>query len=141
MGFGGYRSFMPSPPCPKCKGQSTHIARARAQYVGQVEDLVFSCITCGKRVYGVEQVKALVAEHEERVQAALAAAREVEERLLAEERRRAAEASIFAAAKCAWPPCPNDHTMSSKYCSRTCNDRNAHHRAKQRKALKKAGTP
>jgi hypothetical protein len=109
------------------------------------------------RVYGPEKVNALVAQH----QASVQAVREREERLLAEEKeniaaqqrrrleelareaerlelgRKREEAKIFAAAKCAWPPCPNDHTMTSKYCSRVCKDRNAHANEKARKMAQK----
>lgn len=114
------------------------------------EDLIFSCRTCGLRAYGPEKVNALVAQHA----AAVQAARDREELLLQEERahrakleaeaaaearRKDGEAKILAAAKCAWPPCPNDHTMTSKYCSRVCKDRNAHANEKARKKAAKSG--
>lgn len=139
---------MDTTPCPKCKSRSTHVARTRSPYMGVAEDLIFSCRTCGLRVYGPEKVNALVAQHAAVVQAA----REREERLLAEERahlarleaaeaaearRKEGEAKILAAAKCAWPPCQNDHTMTSKYCSRLCKDRNAHANEKARKRAAK----
>ena len=125
--------------------------------MGIAEDLIFSCRTCGMRVYGPEKVNALVAQH----QAAVQAVREREERLLAEEKeniaaqerlrlerlaleaerlelgRKREEQKIMAAAKCAWPPCLNDHTMTSKYCSRVCKDRNAHANEKARKKAQK----
>ena len=125
--------------------------------MGVSEDLIFHCRTCGLRVYGPEKVNALVAQHS----AAVQAAREREERLLAEERehqaqqerlrlerlaleaerlelgRKREEQKIMAAAKCAWPPCLNDHTMTSKYCSRVCKDRNAHANEKARKKAQK----
>ena len=112
-----------SPPCPKCSSRSTNIVVARSLYIGQPPDQIFSCYTCGKRVYGVEAVTALVNAEQAKVQEAQRAA----------EAAKAAAAAAAAEAKCAWPPCPNDHTPTSKYCSRTCNDRNAHARAKARK--------
>ena len=148
---------MDTTPCPKCKSRATHVSRTRGPYMGIAEDLIFSCRTCGMRVYGPEKVNALVAQH----QASVQAVREREERLLAEEKeniaaqqrrrleelareaerlelgRKREEAKIFAAAKCAWPPCPNDHTMTSKYCSRVCKDRNAHANEKARKMAQK----
>lgn len=73
-------------------------------------------------------------------EAAREAAR-VEAKRAAEEARRARTLEeIMQNAKCAWPPCPNDHTMSSKYCSRTCSDKNAHARAKAKKEAAKAAT-
>lgn len=149
---------MDTTPCPKCKSRATHIARLRSPYINMPEDLIFSCRTCGLRAYGPDKVNALVAQHA----AAVQAAHEREERFLAEERaqlaaqerrrleelareadrlelgRKREEAKIFAAAKCAWPPCPNDHTMTSKYCSRLCKDRNAHANEKARKRAAKS---
>ncbi len=143
-------------PCPKCNSRSTHIAKIRGQYIGQIEDIILSCQTCGKRIYGRDQVDALVAQRDLAVQALAEARREIEERILAEElahqaklkaeaeaaavkvRREKGEVKILAAAKCAWPPCPNDHTMTSKYCSRLCKDRNAHAREKERKLAARA---
>ena len=132
--------------------------------MGVAEDLIFHCRTCGLRVYGPEKVNALVAQHKAVVQAV----RDREERLLAEEKQHRAEQErlrleklaqeaerlelgrkreedkIMAAAKCAWPPCKNDHTMTSKYCSRLCKDRNAHANEKARKKaarLSRTGSP
>jgi len=158
---------MTSPPCPKCKSRSTHIALSRGPYIGNEPDMIFHCVTCGTRVYGPIKVKALVAEFEAAVQAATA----IEERRKEEElrwldaqaeaerkrkdeearieaertsalkkaaRRAALEREILRNAKCAWPPCPNDHTMSSRYCSRTCSNKNAHAREKAKKEATKA---
>ena len=158
---------MTSPPCPKCKSRSTHIALSRSPYIGTEPDMIFHCVTCGTRVYGPDKVRALVAHHEAIVQAE----REREERLLAEERRwraeqeakqaaeeaarlnaqkavrdaarkearrKATEEEILRKAKCAWPPCPNDHTMTSRYCSRTCSNKNAHAREKAKNDAAKA---
>jgi hypothetical protein len=121
--------------------------------MGSAADQIFQCRTCGTRVYGPEKVQALVSAHLDAVQAQ----REREQRLLEAEReylrdqerrrleelqreadrlelgRKRAEAEILAAAKCAWPPCPNDHTMTSRYCSRKCTVKNAHAREKQRR--------
>lgn len=148
-------------PCPKCKSCTTHISLSRSPFMGAAADQIFHCRTCGTRVYGPEKVQALVSAHQQAVQAR----REREERLLEEERkylldqerkrleelqreadrlelgRKRGEEQILAAAKCAWPPCPNDHTMTSKYCSRLCKDRNAHAREKQRKREARAATP
>jgi hypothetical protein len=112
-------------------------------------DQIFSCRTCGNRVYGPERVGALVAQYEAAVQASLVAEKE-RQRLLAIEAeaerlelgRKREVARILSSAKCAWPPCPNDHTMTSKYCSRTCTVKNAHARDKaRRQSLKSASTP
>ena len=54
-------------------------------------------------------------------------------------RRAALEAEILRNAKCAWPPCENDHTMTSRYCSRTCSNKNAHAREKAKKEAAKPG--
>lgn len=61
-------------------------------------------------------------------------AKREEARRLEEEARQA----ILAQAKCAWPPCKNDHTSTSKYCSRSCNNNSARARHKERKAALKA---
>jgi hypothetical protein len=125
--------------------------------MGGEPDMIFHCRTCGTRIYGPEKVKGLVAAHAAAVQAAAEREqkrleedrrwlREKEEQELAEkkakeaERKKALRAAamekeILAAAKCAWPPCPNDHTMTSKYCSRVCSNKNAHARAKSKKAV------
>jgi hypothetical protein len=160
---------MTSPPCPKCKSHSTHISRTRSPYIGHEADLIFHCVTCGTRVYGPDKVKALVAQYEAVVQAArereeqlLAEERrwkaEQEEKRAAEAaerlalkkaameasrkeaRRKAVEEEILRNAKCAWPPCENDHTMTSRYCSRTCSNKNAHAREKAKKEAAKAAT-
>jgi hypothetical protein len=125
-------------------------------------DEVLSCSICGTRVYGPERVGALLAAEEARLQAiedernaeSLAAkkAEEAEqrrrkkelERVAAEEAKQEAarnkaaylaaiEAYIYARAKCRWAPCPNDHTTTSLYCSRTCSNKNAHAREKAKK--------
>jgi hypothetical protein len=67
---------------------------------------------------------------------------EEELRLKREEARLSARESAIlpveevdpaARLKCQWPPCANTPTPSSKYCSRTCNNKNAHAREKARK--------
>ena len=161
---------MDATPCPKCRSRTTHVSLSKSPYMGVAADMIFHCRTCGTRIYGPEKVQALVAAH----RAAVQAEKEREERLLAEERRWAAErearraaeeaerlaaekaardaarrearrkaeeVKILAAAKCAWPPCPNDHTMSSRYCSRQCSNRNAHAREKAKKEAAKPPTP
>ena len=50
----------------------------------------------------------------------------------------AMEADIYARAKCRWAPCPNDHTTTSLYCSRTCSNKNAHAREKAKQLAAKA---
>jgi hypothetical protein len=60
----------------------------------------------------------------------LAEERAAEERARREEEERAAAAS---ATKCAWRDCINPRTVSSKYCSRTCSNRNAAWNLRQRK--------
>ena len=147
---------MVSIPCPKCKSRTTHIARSRSPYIGNEPDMIFHCMTCGTRIYGPEKVNALVAAHQATVQAEQEREKqrvEEERRRIAEElaeqkraetarrqaaRRAAVEAEILKNAKCAWPPCPNDHTMTSKYCSRTCNNKNAHAKEKAKKEAAKA---
>jgi len=129
-------------PCPKCKSLATHIAKLRSPYINMAHDEVFSCRTCGTRVYGPDKVGELVSRH----QAAVQAGREREEadalrlRLLEEEARRLEliKEEPPPPPKCAWPPCPNPVRVNSKYCGRTCSDRNAHSRAKERAALKTA---
>jgi hypothetical protein len=129
--------------------------------------MIFHCVTCGTRVYGPIKVKALVAEFEAAVQAATAieerrkeeelrwldAQAEAERKRKDEEarieaertsalkkaaRRAALEREILRNAKCAWPPCPNDHTTTSLYCSRTCSNKNAHAREKAKQLAAKA---
>ena len=130
-----YPGFMPaSVPCPKCGSRSTHIAIGRALYIGHPPDQIFSCNTCGKRVYGEEAVRALVVAEQQKVIAAMRAAEEAARRL--QEEQEAARNK-----KCAWSECTNEHTSSSKYCSRTCSDKNAHAREKQRKLASTAAAP
>jgi hypothetical protein len=119
-------------PCPKCKSRSTHIAKVKPLYLNMLEDKIFSCRTCGLRIYGPERVDPLVAAHAARVQAEI----EAEARALELLREPPSPPP-----KCAWLPCPKPPRLNSKYCGRTCSDRNAHHRAKERAALKMAGTP
>ena len=113
-------------PCPKCNATSTSISVEKPLYIGHPPDQIFSCYTCGKRVYGADAVNALVASHEAKLIELKAievrAARAARE----EEERRAQK-------KCAWPPCPDAHTENSKYCGRTCSNLNAHAREKARK--------
>lgn len=116
-----------SVPCPKCGSRSTHIAVGRALYIGHPPDQIFSCTTCGKRVYGEAAVLALIGAEQAKVSAARQAAEETARRLREEQ-----EAALQK--KCAWPECEKEHTPTSKYCSRTCSDKNAHARAKERKA-------
>jgi len=148
---------METTPCPKCGSRSTHVSTSRSPYMGGEPDMIFHCRTCGTRIYGPEKVKGLVAAHAAAVQAAAEREqkrleeerrwlREKEEQELAEKKAKAeakkkaaraaaVQAEILAAAKCAWPSCPNDHTMTSKYCSRVCSNKNAHARAKSKKAV------
>ena len=150
-------------PCPKCSSRSTQISTSRSPFMGVGADKIFHCRTCGTRIYGPEKVNALVAAHEAIVQAARvreeksqaeekrwvamhAAAertRQEEEAKAAKaaadaerrrERRRAETERILAAAKCGWPPCKKDHTMTSRYCSKLCRDRVS-------KAKQKAASP
>jgi hypothetical protein len=119
-------------PCPKCGSLTTNISIEKALYIGHPPDQIFSCYKCGKRVYGTDPVNALVAAHEAKLLELKAAADRALQAAREEEARK-------AQLKCAWPECPNDHTASSKYCSRTCSDKNAHSRAKARKLSAAAG--
>lgn len=154
-------------PCPKCGNRSTHLSYPRHPWMSGKNDEVLSCSICGTRVYGPERVGALLAAEEARLQAiedernavSLAAkkAEEAEQRRQKKELERAAaeaakqeaarkkaaylaamEADIYARAKCRWPPCPNDHTTTSLYCSRTCSNKNAHAREKAKQQAEKA---
>lgn len=155
-------------PCPKCRGRSTHVSYPRHPWMSGKNDEVLVCITCGTRVYGPERVGPLREAEEQRLAAIArreAADRETLQRAIEEEARQrreraeaeaaaakkaeaerkhaawlaAMEAEIYARAKCQWPPCPNDHTTTSKYCSRTCSNKNAHAKEKaKREALKAA---
>jgi hypothetical protein len=67
--------------------------------------------------------------------AARRAQAEEEARLREEAARAEAEALRLLEEKlraelCAWPSCPNARAINSKYCSRTCNNKNAHARSK-----------
>ena len=154
-------------PCPKCGNRSTHLSYPRHPWMSGKNDEVLSCSICGTRVYGPERVGALLAAEEARLQAiedernavSLAAKKEAE----AEQRRQkkelarvaaeaakaevarkkaaylaAMEADIYARAKCRWPPCQNDHTTTSLYCSRTCSNKNAHARERAKQLAAKA---
>lgn len=154
-------------PCPKCGNRSTHLSYPRHPWMSGKNDEVLSCSICGTRVYGPERVGALLAAEEARLKAiedernavSLAAkkAEEAEQRRQKKELERAAaeaakqeaarkkaaylaamEADIYARAKCRWPPCPNDHTTTSLYCSRTCSNKNAHAREKAKQQAAKA---
>lgn len=143
---------MDGTPCPKCSSLTTHVSISRSPYMGAGPDMIFHCRTCGTRVYGPEKVKALVAAHQTAVQAArdreekrreeerrwLQAAADAERKIKEEEvraakaaseaarrveRKKALEREILAKAKCAWPPCTKDHTMTSRYCSKSCRDK------------------
>ena len=159
--------FMIKIPCPKCGNRSTHLSYPRHPWMAGTIDEVLSCTVCGTRVYGPERVDALrVAETarlkaiEDERDAVLIAARKAEEaekrrqkkeleRVAAEAakaeaaRKKAAylaamEADIYARAKCRWASCPNDHTTTSLYCSRTCSNKNAHAREKAKQLAAKA---
>ena len=159
--------FMIKIPCPKCGNRSTHLSYPRHPWMAGTIDEVLSCTVCGTRVYGPERVDALrVAETarlkaiEDERDAVLIAARKAEEaekrrqkkeleRVAAEAakaeaaRKKAAylaamEADIYARAKCRWASCPNDHTTTSLYCSRTCSNKNAHAREKAKQLASKA---
>ena len=154
-------------PCPKCGNRSTHLSYPRHPWMSGKNDEVLSCTVCGTRVYGPERVGALLAAEEARLQAiedernavSLAAKKEAE----AEQRRQkkelarvaaeaakaevarkkaaylaAMEADLYARAKCRWPPCQNDHTTTSLYCSRTCSNKNAHARERAKQLAAKA---
>ena len=154
-------------PCPKCGNRSTHLSYPRHPWMSGKNDEVLSCSICGTRVYGPERVGALLAAEEARLQAiedernaeSLAAkkAEEAEQRRQKKELERVAaeaakqeaarkkaayleamEADIYARAKCRWAPCPNDHTTTSLYCSRTCSNKNAHAREKAKQQAAKA---
>jgi len=154
---------MDGTPCPKCSSLTTHVSISRSQYMGSGPDMIFHCRTCGTRVYGPEKVQALVAAHQTAVQASrdreekrreeelrwLQAAADAERKVKDEEaraakaaaeaarrveRKKVLEKEILAKAKCAWPPCTKDHTMTSRYCSKSCRD-------KASKAKKKAQPP
>lgn len=154
---------MDGTPCPKCNSRTTHVSVSRSPYMGAGADMIFHCRTCGTRVYGPEKVQALVAAHATAVQAArereekrkeeerrwldlqLEAERKKQEAeelarkkaweaARREARRKAAEAEILAAARCAWPACTKDHTMTSRYCSKTCRDRASKERQKKARA-------
>ena len=157
---------MDGTPCPKCSSRTTHVSISRSPYMGAGADMIFHCRTCGTRIYGPEKVQALVAAHQAAVQAAqereekrkeeerrwlelqaeaeriqkeaaAKAAKAAADAARREARRKAAEAEIMSKAKCAWPPCQNDHTMTSRYCSRTCSNKNAHAREKAKKEASK----
>lgn len=154
-------------PCPKCRSRSTHVSYPRHPWMSGKNDEVLICVTCGNRIYGPERVQPLreaeearlaaiarreaedrealgrAIEAEKRQRAEEAAAAEAEAKRAADERRAAArraamETEIYARAKCQWPPCPNDHTTTSRYCSRTCSNKNAHAREKAKKEAAKA---
>ena len=159
--------FMIKIPCPKCGNRSTHLSYPRHPWMAGTIDEVLSCTVCGTRVYGPKRVDALrVAETarlkaiEDERDAVLIATRKADEaekrrqkkeleRVAAEAakaeaaRKKAAylaamEADIYARAKCRWAPCPNDHTTTSLYCSRTCSNKNAHAREKAKQLAAKA---
>jgi hypothetical protein len=118
-------------PCPKCGSANTYVVVEVARYVGQRPDQIFTCYTCGKRVYGAEAVTALLAAEQTKINEAKKVAEDTARKA------REAKAAVLQK-KCAWPPCWNDHTSSSKYCSRTCSDKYAHARDKERKMAKRA---
>jgi len=126
--------------CPKCGSASSYgITRSNtASYSreGQWDDRIFACM-CGKRLYG----EAIREEYDRQWGAAEARLEEVRarRRRRAVERKKArkeAEEKAHLAEQCAWKDCKNRARSSSKYCSRTCSNRNARHRHKVRKKEK-----
>jgi hypothetical protein len=142
--------------CPKCKSLSGHsvtrLNTASYSREGKWDDRIFACM-CGKRLYGEaireeydrqwEAVEAQLKKEErarrqqresERKQQTEAVAVAVEEARLVEEEQRCQAGLLLA--ECAWKDCKNEARSISKYCSRTCSNRNARHRYKVRKKEK-----
>jgi predicted nucleic-acid-binding Zn-ribbon protein len=138
--------------CPKCASTSISIERLGSVYAreGSWANRVLKCITCGNRLYGDDikdevtrqmddfdaskkraTAQAARTRREERIRAA---AEEEEARQVAEAAKEAAEEARRAAGRCALPTCQNDRRERSIYCSRSCSNRNARIRFKQRKA-------
>lgn len=139
--------------CPKCANRTTYsVTRVPGTYTSgsrgnEWENLVFSC-TCGKQLYGLaikeeydEQLRvsrqeakaSQKAEEAARSEAARAAA-EARARADAERRRREEEERrrVQKSTVCAWKACGKKARPNSIYCSRTCNNKNARWRYKQR---------
>ena len=123
------------PYCPKCK--STHIDVVAIQGWGKT-DQCMTCHLCGTQKFGTENIYRLFAAQQELWEAERLAEEAERERV-----RKEAEAALAVvmakkiqaptADKCAWEPCTNTRRTSSKYCSRTCNNHNAHARDHFRK--------
>jgi hypothetical protein len=94
-----------------------------------------------RRIQTLENKRRRDKEYRDRKKMKLAMDALSEEMRLAEERtaevraRREEEehAAAAAATKCAWRDCEHPRTEASKYCSRTCSNRNAAWNLRQRK--------
>ena len=142
---------MPLIPCDKCASATTDLYRDR-NFSGQgfPHDAVLHCRCCGYRIYGPVAIA-----YTERVlkaqEAAAKALRLEQRRIAAEEARRKAELERQRLALevirerqrleplkrareslCAWEGCGNKARNTSKYCSRSCSNKNARERHRKR---------
>ena len=127
-------------PCDKCASTDTDLYRDR-NFSGQgfPHDAVLHCRCCGHRLYGgvaMRYAERLLGE----------AKKERRRRVLEKARIKAEQAAEQAALReqqrveilrqrgslCAWGGCRVESRPTSKYCSRTCSNKNAHSRHKRR---------
>lgn len=130
-----------TPRCPKCEGTSLHFQRTQHPFMWGSADLQVSCYTCATVKYGEPAVRQVFGPQLERWRRQQEEARQ--QRQAAIEALREAHLSpppppapvpVLPPKNCAWHECSNPAQLNSIYCSRVCNNRNAHARYKARRA-------
>jgi hypothetical protein len=117
---------MPPILCPHCKCSSVYISEVTNAWQNR-SDHILGCRKCGHRTYGTEKIRELQAKADAEHEALQA--------------RQKEEAAALESVKCAWRTCKNPHTPTSKYCSRTCSNKNAHAREAAREKAKLRPSP
>jgi len=115
--------------CPKCGSKTTSL-EPDPSWRGQNMPIL-SCFTCGNRVYGEDKVLDLYAKATKKeVEVAAFRAEELALRELELREQRAK----YGNSRCAWIRCGQPKRSTSKYCSRSCSNKNARNNYEKRRA-------
>lgn len=136
----GWKMSRPLIPCAKCASLTTDLYRDR-DFSGQgfPRDAVLHCRCCGYRLHGaiaIAYTERVLKEKEKAAKELRLGQRRkaAEEARRKEEQRQLEQSQRSCESLCAWEGCEKEARSTSKYCSRSCSNKNA--RARHRKRLR-----